>query len=813
MAKSPLAGMKRVAKKREPTTKTVTELNLSFDLKQKLQNQITFNLRDWCHLQCDPKNTIAKRSRMEQVRKIRKWVDRQLKNQISHDTIYTTLNHLQRYIVFCDTKEFDPFSKAGYLSYCGNRGELRRLVDLANEPKTYIFQYHDGEEIGLKETKASHIKIHVDKGLKVAGFNVSAYQATLHGFENGDRTPTTKPYSPQEWRLMLRRATYCYNSLATQLITYRDANPDAPPPSSLKAVVDEVDGKEITVTISGDNGAASPFDQCMFMGYLLFGYYTAFNTSTILDIRFPIRKVEQTKAGRTQKYVQVKGYKGRAAKDVHALFASQPDESKHSEATDEGDTGFIVADISKRDKNGIQDGLTYIETMKLFSRAYNNDKHGRLFYSLDKDGNKRSIDRSGASMYAAQRLAILSDSRTNLIDHVIQCYTDMIDKHQMNKFSTFTSEAGFTSVSKTVVPFAATCIKRRTIPLIYVALTCLTDVQLKNILMPLHYSDKDGEGDITVSFSYLDGSSGSFKVGAKYQAFLESVESYAQRYNVLPKGRKSVTRPPYLIPLGSKGKTFQWDEDLCPLIIQMALREYGIRQGDYFLNLNASRIRATHSDLEYKPEDNGFSARVILQHAIEIQERKYANGHPLENTRMGSQGLQALIHISKGMTRNEAINKVKQELKIPVLAYDKYIERNTPTNPNGVACEGKPDFVESKDKDWHYAARKWAEKEGVIKEGQDITCYQYDLCVFCKSAQLVDDPHSIYKLLSFLEAMSDAIDTYPDKADFIESKINRFKLQLDNLPSETLNKAEEILCQKKRYFLFQSPDSVRQYLS
>lgn len=812
MAKSPLAGMKRVAKKRDVTKINVTELNLSFDLKQKLQNQIAFNLRDWCHLQCDPKNTIAKRSRMEQMRKIRKWVDRQLKNQISHDTIYTTLNHLQRYIVFCDTKEFDPFSKVGYLSYCGNNGELRRLVDLSNEPKAYIFQYHDGEEMGLKEAKAAHTKTHVDKGLKAAGFNISAYQATLHGFENGDRTPTTKPYSPQEWRLMLRRVTYCYTSLTTQLITHRDANPDAPPPSTLEVVIDEVDGKDITITISGDTGAGSPFEQCMYMGYILFAYYTAFNTSTILDIRFPIRKVEQTKTGRTQKYVQVKGYKGRAAKDVHALFTSQPDESMHDEATDDGDAGFIVADICKRDKNGIQDGLTYIETMKLFSRAYNNDKHGRLFYSFDKDGNKRAIQRSDAQMYAAQRLAILSDSRTNLIDHVIQCYTDMVDKHQMNKFTTFTSKVGYTSVSKTVVPFAATCIKRRVIPLIYVALTCITDVSLKNILMPLHYSDKNGEGDITVSFSYLDGSSGSFVVGAKYKAFLESVESYAHRYNVLPKGRKNV-RPPYLIPLGSKGKTFQWDEDICPIIIPRVLREYGIRMGDYFLNINASRIRATHSDLEYKPEDNGFSARVILQHAVETQERKYANGHPLENNRMGSQGLQALAHISKGMTRNEATNKVKQDLKIPVLAYDKYIERNTPTNPNGVACEGKPDFIESKGKDWHYTARKWAEKEGIIKGGQDITCYQYDLCMFCKNAQLVDDPHSVYKLLSFLEAMSDTIDTYPEKADSIESKINRFKRHLENLPYKTLEKAEDMLLQRKRYFLFQSPDSVIQYLS
>ena len=54
---------------------------------------------------------------------------------------------------------FDPFSQAGYLYYAGNSGELRRLVDIASEPKKYQFQYHNGEEFGLldhlKEQKIS----------------------------------------------------------------------------------------------------------------------------------------------------------------------------------------------------------------------------------------------------------------------------------------------------------------------------------------------------------------------------------------------------------------------------------------------------------------------------------------------------------------------------------------------------------------------------------------------------------------------------------------------------------------------------------
>ncbi|WP_017791253.1 hypothetical protein [Vibrio vulnificus] len=325
------------------------------------------------------------------------------------------------------------------------------------------------------------------------------------------------------------------------------------------------------------------------------------------------------------------------------------------------------------------------------------------------------------------------------------------------------------------------------------------------------------DGNITISFKYLDGSKGDFTVDSKYRRFLQLVERYAATRNPIPgitrvglsNRRSGGTKPPFLLPLGKQNHTYQWSEGKVP-ISSYLLNLCGIDHGDYFLNINSSRIRVTHSDLEYKPEERGLTAQKILQHSIETADRRYRNGHPVSNSKQISQGMMVLSHIAAGKTRNEAIETVEQELKIPVLEYEIWKKRNRPTNPNGVDCDGKVDL--SSEKDWHYAACKFAEEKGIIEEGQDITCYQYDLCPFCKSAKLVDDPYAIYKLLSFLDALSEGIDQYPERASIIQSKIERFQVHLDDVPLETIEQAEDLFEEKGRYLLFNSLSSVTQYL-
>ncbi|PMM65991.1 hypothetical protein [Vibrio splendidus] len=828
MAKSPIAKSagnrtrKVVLSQKSIESTNVTDLDLSVTFVPTMGSPTSFNFRDWCHIHCDPTARLFKPSRFDYMLGLYRWVERQRKDMLSDIYICCCIRTFMSYIKFCDSIGSNAFDRIGYLAYCGNDGELWRQVKLAIEPKRYLFQYHNNEELGISELSAQGIRTQINKILNSIGFDVSAYQYRLKPLKAGRRlNPWNNPYQPVEWNTMLRRLNFYFTSLATQLIAHRDDNPNSPPPNMLEVEVDQINGRYATVTVGANiqgltHGytASSPFYQCMLSGYLLFSYYTAFNTSSILAVRHPISPMKKSGEGKTNSYVKVKAYKGRANKDVEALFLSASEDS-HPQAVDDA-AGFIVADVNKRDKNGIQDGVSFIEVMSMFSEAYSNEKYGRLFYTYNKENKLMGLD-IGFSLgpqVLSEKLGVFSHDRSNLTDYFVELCEDLMEESAYPAFTKVTSpQTGFIVIKKENKLAYKTRIKSRVIELAFASLTCLTDVQLNGIVMPLYYSKKEEDGTITIDFRYADGTKGSFKIAAKYQLFLEKVEAFSQRYNPTHTkyGHPSKTKiPPYLLPLGGKWKTYQW-ESIESIISHRILWGYGIGHGDFLLNVTASRIRATTSILEYRDGDKGFSARQILQHTIQTQEKSYVNGHPTENSKMVSQGLSALIKIAKGQHRNNAVEEVKKELSIPILAYEKYKQRNMPTNPNGIACDGRPSFLNTQD--FHYSARKFAEHEGIIDEVGDIACYQYDLCVFCKSAQLVDDPHSVYKLLSFLEAIQDASDLFPERSELINRKVERFKHHISSLPLETVDSAEALLDEHGRYFIFKTTDSVIQHLS
>ena len=176
MAKSRLAASRNQNKSHAPpvTKKNVTSLDLIVDIRPEgVLNSTRHNFIYWCHEQCDPKKPLAKPSRLERMQKLKRWVDQEKKNETNAWSLVVKLSALKTYIAFCDIKKFDPFSQAGYLYYAGNSGELRRLVDIASEPKKYQFQYHNGEEFGLLESSALQKKMNLDSMLPVLDFDVS----------------------------------------------------------------------------------------------------------------------------------------------------------------------------------------------------------------------------------------------------------------------------------------------------------------------------------------------------------------------------------------------------------------------------------------------------------------------------------------------------------------------------------------------------------------------------------------------------------------------------------------------------------------
>lgn len=822
MAKSRLAASRHKNKLiTQPKAKdNVTSLDLSFKLHRK-ENAYgyQFNLLDWCHEQCDPQRPLVKPSRLKIMQKLRYWVDQEKKNNSSESSIFTKLSILKLYLVFCDFKKNSPFCQAGYLSYVGNAGELWRLVHEGCEQKKYSFQYYDGEEVGILESTACRRKMFLDNLLSMLGVDVSEWQATLKPFSTMKDEPSTQPYISCEWYGLVRRTQLFFFSLATQLIDLKEESPEVLPPRCLEGiVVDRVNGRDITIELGGGDvkdGAGSPFNQCMAAAYTLFAYYTAFNDTPIKEVRHPIKVVVSKVENRTSKTAQVRAYKGRASKDVKALFSGS-EKNLHPEASEKS-AGFIVANINKRDSVGKADGITFLQTFELLSKTYSDDPFDTLIYFLNSQGEKAKVFMGQALSALSRNLNLLSSYRSDLVDHLVKTYTDIVENQKMTTFNWVQREDRAWTMDRQVIELVKSAVTQRAISIAYAAISCMTDVSLRNVLMPLSYSDKDTNGNITISFKYLDGSKGEFTVDSKYRRFLQLVERYAATRNPIPgitrvglsKRRSGGTKPPFLLPLGKQNHTYQWSEGKVP-ISSYLLNLCGIDYGDYFLNINSSRIRVTHSDLEYKPEERGLTAQKILQHSIETADRRYRNGHPVSNSKQISQGMMVLSHIAAGKTRNEAIETVEQELKIPVLEYEIWKKRNRPTNPNGVDCDSQIDL--SSEKDWHYAARKFAEEKGIIEEGQDITCYQYDLCPFCKSAKLVDDPYAIYKLLSFLDALSEGIDQYPERASIIQSKIERFQAHLGDVPLKTIEQAEDLLEEKGRYLLFNSLSSVTQYL-
>ena len=76
----------------------------------------------------------------------------QIKDGGSHASIITNYRHFRAYVRFCDTRGqgVDPFSKAGFLAYCGRTGELVRRVALNNKPLDYVYHYDDHKKATTK---------------------------------------------------------------------------------------------------------------------------------------------------------------------------------------------------------------------------------------------------------------------------------------------------------------------------------------------------------------------------------------------------------------------------------------------------------------------------------------------------------------------------------------------------------------------------------------------------------------------------------------------------------------------------------------
>jgi hypothetical protein len=780
--------------------------------------EVEYNLHELEHVQCELTFDLVP-ERIDIAKNFALNLYDCIKNGMSVHTAENYFFAIRRYIKYCDIKALNPFSKQGYLAFVGANGELWRLVALGAEPKRYLFMYDDGETIGLTEKTAALTKRYLKQGLEIAGFPVSVWNRNAPEFSNISNRSAI-PYKPYEHELALKRLQLFFFSAAAQLIAFAEQNPGLTPPDKLTVLLDTLSSGlpfEIKFNDESDKSTGvisqrSPFNQCMAAAYFIFAHYSAFNDTSIKDIRRPVEFITSKNSEKTIKHTTLRGWKGRSNSVVQALLTDCDDYSLLPEATD-NDAGALYADVDKRN------GAAFIEVLAKLSDAYNPHSNGFLIYSLDKNGGVVPLHDTALG-YLTELLGLFSEDRIGTLNRIIEAFYLVKNSGQIPECTTTKGVFGEVKVSKTNASCKANSQTIHTSLFAQAAFQCFTDANLKNAILPLSISERDSEGMIAISFRYVNTKfQHEFKAPEKYKVFFEDVAAWAesrnpsvQRFNedVEIKAQRggygrAPTRSPYLFPLGKEHETHQ--DYTINIFTKNAISRLGIGSGQYFLSLLSSRFRVTISDREHTSIDGGYNARIVLQHSFEQHMRHYKNGNPNENMRITAQAIEVFEYILQGINEEEAKEMVRYGWQIPILDHDQYVALRKPSNPNGVLCDGIPHLDSSARE--HLLSLKQAGKLGLTDDGLTINCYQYDLCTECKSAKLVDDVHSVYKMLSFTEALLDAVDLYPGSAKRLEAIANAFEELINsNLPMATIGAAERRLLEEGRYPLFDDVHSV-----
>ena len=721
------------------------------------------------------------------VVRIAKKLRERLQDRASVNSEYSCHIDFLKYCRHCEEMNVDPFTERGFLNYVGKNGELQKRMMSASKPLPFTYLYSQGDPIGIRENSAAIAKVNITSILKRAEVNVEEWMRDVPAFCSS--TQSTRSYSQKEYSTLLRRLHLLFFSISSQLIEAKEQGKEL---EAIEAVFDELDeGRVETLGLNntkpkcGELNTTSPFNVAIAAAYYLFCHYTNLNTSSVLSVCHPIQEKEHKKANRATKYVSVTAWKGRANKTVQSVFA----ETEASGTDDTVQEGEIPLEIEKRD------GLTFIRALTRLSRVFNphfNDEHAPLFYALNFEGKLAPLTTHHLSMFLGL-LSCYIDNRAVHASYLISQFYKVVDEKTLETVSVTKAER---TVRKEVINLVPNTIKKWAIPAAYAALRSLTDIPLKNIFMPLSYSNVDVRGYVTVSFSYRNGSSGYFAIEERFVSFLQRLEAYSLIYNHIEKSRFHPNHipTPYLLPLGGIGNGYQWDGLELP--IAHYLRKIGIYSGDYLLDVSSQRIRATGSNNHFDPQSNGLSvATSLLEHSLNTLHDHYIEGNVTQNQVIASQAIEALYEYNHSGSIEVAKERVKLNRSIEVLEYDEWKALRLPTNPNGFFCDGEPDGTAKFE---HRASQKRAQK--MFGKSSKLTCFQYDECINCQSAKLVNDVNNAYKLLSFIELLEDSVDLLPERQQELSGRADSLMVLAEsNLSLEVLEQAESKLINEGRY--------------
>lgn len=779
MAKSPLSrGSKKAKSVRDSSN--ITPLHFTIPYRGTVnKNSKEFDVSHLLHLGIN-KNNDKVNSRIPYLRSFCKKAKEYVNNGNSIQTVTSIYEVFNQYICFCDSDSINvnPFSEAGYLKYAGNDGELRHRIKVYN-PSKKLWERQHGDELGIKESSASAILSFLRTTLLWCGLPIEIWRKQHRGF-SGEKTPT-KGYSDAEEQLLVSRLSELFFALAPQLITAKEDNLALP--DELPVAIDLGGYKEIiyiSTSLEENIGcnlkkgssakASSAFNMAIGAAYHLMCFFTSLNNTNIRVIAHPI-KIHTGERDKSLQTVKVSSFKARANKQVDAILTNDSDES------------LVKFDIDKRD------GVTFIKTLEKLSRLYGNGEEGtELLFTLNNESEQNNtFDLSTINNHLTSKLNLVSPNRSSCLPWFKELFY-AYQNHQSIKIKIVKNKFGRLVVNKVIHPLSKFVTTRNTTKINYCILSCYTDLPLKGILLPLSYSEKDPNGNIIISFKYINGSDGSFIAPAVDKELIQDIEQFA-----IELADKQISKKHTRLLL-KKGHAKEIPKDwqgISPISSNL-MNTWSIESNNYFISLQSSRWREMTSSQEYDDSNIG-RIQSILQNTLDTINKHYANGDPRLNLIILSQGIQVLEQMASGSTLDEAKEYVASKHAIPMLTHDEWLkkkkENKVNTNPNGLTCNGQQNIDGGKN----------SQRETNNAMGVKLPCAEYDMCYKCKSARAVDDVQAVYKLISFIDALKELLDQLPDAKEEVYEKIDAYEYTLDGATANVYEEAISLFNKNGRH--------------
>lgn len=753
MAKSKIVRQSKSVK-RVRNSQNVEPLYLTIPYKDQYSRKLRqFDVSHLLHLGCN-KESEKLDNRAVFIRRFCEKARQYFSNGNSAQTVRASYGALRSYLAFCDAVDVEPFTESGYLRFAGNDGELRHRIKMFS-PSKRLWEYNHGDELGIKESTAPTMLTLLRSALDWCGLPISDWTLLHRGFA-GEKTPY-KGYSEEEEELLVTRLSHLFFTLAPQLIAAKENN--IPLPETLSIVIALGEHEEviqIPTSLDSKGGGTSKndasvnsgaaFNLTMGAAYHLMCYFTSLNDSNIRDIAHPL-EVHTEERDKSLQVVKVSSYKARANKEVDALLVGEP------------------FDVNKRD------GVKFIRLLELLSKLYGNSEDGsELIFTLNNNADVNHIfSLLEINRRLVKQLHLLSPYRSGNLPWFKELFYTYRNQ-QIITLKKVVNQLGRIVVHKEVQATSKSKAGQGATNSSYCILSCYTDLPLKGILLPLTYSERDGNGNITVSFNYRNGIGGFFKVPASDFALIKDIEQYANE-----NADKQAQKYERLLLTRSAGAGPKDWEDISP-ISSTLMNTWSVEPNHYYISLQSSRWREMTGNQAYA-EGGIQGAQSLLQSTKETLERNYLNGHPLLNKVILSQGLEVIENLNNETSLEQAKDIVVKRRGIPILSHDegkRMRVEGAKTNPNGLVCNGQQAISNGKN----------TQRETNYSIGIDLPCAEFDMCHKCQSAKAVDDVEAIYKLISYIDVLKEILDMYPDTKGDIHEKIEDYEYTLDGASND-----------------------------